>query len=144
MGIGFLLSWVHPKLIELLIWYIGASSILDDTVIFSKMSYEHFQRLDRVFVQLNYLGHVVSEDGVETDPKKVIAIVYWPCPVTVTSMRSCLGFTSLYHWFILKHAYSERPLNILIFRENASKKNKPVVKNTDYGWAFWNLKELCG
>ena len=28
--------------------------------------------------QINYLGHVVSSEGVSTDPKKILAVVEWP------------------------------------------------------------------
>ena len=31
--------------------------------------------------ELTYLGHVVSKDGIQTDPKKVDAICKWPTPV---------------------------------------------------------------
>ena len=66
---------------------------LDDVIIFSKTPKEHIQRLRGVFQKLreaglklkpskceffktriSYLGHVVSKDGIETDPKKVNAI----------------------------------------------------------------------
>ena len=42
----------------------------------------------------NYLGHVVSENGVETDPMKRAAIRDWPTPITVTDMRSFVSFTN--------------------------------------------------
>ena len=45
---------------------------------------------------VNYLGHVVSEDGIECDPKKIEAVRNWPIPVTVTDVRSFLGFTNHY------------------------------------------------
>ena len=64
---------------------------LDDVIIFSKTPKEHIQRLRGVFQKLweaglklkpskceffrtriSYLGHIVSKDGIETDPKKVM------------------------------------------------------------------------
>ena len=35
---------------------------------------------------IEYLGHVVSKAGIETNPKKIAAIINWPKPVTVTQV----------------------------------------------------------
>ena len=67
---------------------------LDDSIIFSKTPKEHITRLRSIFEKLAeaglklkpsncdffkrwiaYLGHIVSKDGVETDPKKIKVIV---------------------------------------------------------------------
>ena len=66
---------------------------LDDVIVFSKTPEEHFVRLRTVFKkfkqaglklkpskcelfrqELTYFHHVVSKDGIQTDPKKVEAI----------------------------------------------------------------------
>ena len=63
---------------------------LDDILIFSESFKEHIERLEALFSRLNqqglklkgtkceffkrsvkYLGHVVSQNGVETDPEKI-------------------------------------------------------------------------
>ena len=83
---------------------------LDDVIVFSKTLEEHLLRLRAVFEKLNqvrlklkpskcelfrhkfiYLGHVVSKNGIQTDPKKVKAIRKWPVPTNVTEVRSFLG-----------------------------------------------------
>ena len=46
--------------------------------------------------QVHFLGHVVSTEGVNTDPKKISAIVDWPTPISVTDIRSFLGLCSYY------------------------------------------------
>ena len=33
--------------------------------------------------QVAFLGHVVSKDGIQVDPKKIEAIIEWPRPTTV-------------------------------------------------------------
>ena len=71
-----------------------------------------------------YLGHIVSKDGIEIDPKKIKAIVNWPRPTTVTDVHSFLGFTSHYRRFIHKYAHITRPLNVLISVDNASNKKQ--------------------
>ena len=46
--------------------------------------------------KINYLGHVVSEDGVSCDPEKTEAIDNWPTPDSETKLRSFLGLASFY------------------------------------------------
>lgn len=45
------------------------------------------------FVQssVRYLGHVISERGVETDPEKISALKTWPIPKTLKELKSFLG-----------------------------------------------------
>jgi hypothetical protein len=38
--------------------------------------------------EVEYLGHVVSEKGISTDPKRIEAVKTWPEPTTVTEHRS--------------------------------------------------------
>ena len=61
-----------------------------------------------------YLGHVVSEKGIEVDPKKTEAVRKWPVPKTVTDVRSFLGFTNQYRKFIPKYTHVAGPLNELV------------------------------
>ena len=54
------------------------------------------QKVAEDLIELTYLGHVVSKDGIQTDPKKVEAILKWPTPTNMTEVRSFLGFTNYY------------------------------------------------
>ena len=118
---------------------------LDDIIVFSKIPEEHIERLRGVFkklaaaglrlkpskckffkLQVTYLGHIVSKDSIETDPKKLEAIKNWPIPKRVTEVRSFLGFTNYYHKFIPKYAQVARPINQLVSGENANKKKALV------------------
>ena len=127
---------------------------LDDIIVFSKTPEEHIERLCGVFTKLasaglklkpskceffkkiTYLGHVVSEDGIESDPKKPEAVKNWPQPITVTDVRKFLGFTNQYQKFILKYAQKAAPLNELISGENSKKKKRPAGWNTEAQKAF--------
>ena len=69
-----------------------------------------------------YLVHVVSENGIQTDTKKVEAIWKWPIPINITDVRSFLGLTSYYCRFIEKYVQVAKPLYKLISGENAARK----------------------
>ena len=105
---------------------------LDDLIIYSDTLEEHEIRLMRVLNRLKeyglklspakckffqtsvrYLGHVVSENGVETDPEKVNALKTWPIPKNLKELRSFLGFSGYYRRFIKGYADIAKPLNEL-------------------------------
>ena len=72
--------------------------------------------------------------GIDTDFKKVEDICKWPIPTNVTEVRSFLGFTNYYQWFIRKYAQVAKPLYKLILGENASRKCNPIKVGT------WSVK----
>ena len=64
--------------------------------------------------KVNYLGHVVSHTGVETDPDKISALASWPEPDNVKALRSFLGFTGYYRQFIKYYAKIVKLLSDLL------------------------------
>ena len=92
---------------------------------------------------MTYLAHVLSKDGIQTNPKKVEAIHKWPIPTNVTEVRSFLGFTNYYQWFIRKYAQVAKPLYKLISGENTSRICNPVKWDLECQTTFDQLKELC-
>ena len=118
---------------------------LDDIIVFLETPQEHIKRLHGVLQKLasaglklkpnkceffkkkiTYLGHVVSEKGIEVDPKKTEAVWKWPVLKTVTDVRSFLAFTNQYRRFIPKYSHAAGPLNELISGDNSKKKKKEV------------------
>ena len=93
--------------------------------------------------EINYLGHIVSKNGIETDPKKIEAIQNWPRSKTVHDVQSFLGFTNYYRKFLYKYAQKAHPLNQLISGENAKKKYRKVKWNDVHEQAFQLLKAAC-
>ena len=59
----------------------------------------------------SFSGHIVTNEGIETDPRKIAAISNWPTPVTVTDARSFLGFTNHYRCITHCYVHIAGPLN---------------------------------
>ena len=78
---------------------------------------------------LKYLGHIVSKDGIATDPRKIEAIHNWPPTKSVTDIRSFVGFTNYYRKFIKGYTKIARPMHELTSGENAKHKNQQVDWN---------------
>ena len=137
---------------------------LDDIIIFSSGSLEdHMKKLEAVFQRLlacglklkpkkchlmmkkiKYLGHIVSEQGIEADPEKVDAIQKWPLPSTVQELRQALGFLGYYRRFVKDYSKLAKPLHDLLKGvENKSRVNKktPVDMTEEATAAFQQLKE---
>jgi hypothetical protein len=49
--------------------------------------------------EVTFLGHVVSEKGVQPNPDNIAKILAWPTPKTVTEVRQVLGMGSYYRNF---------------------------------------------
>jgi hypothetical protein len=60
--------------------------------------------------KVNFLGHVVSGEGISTDPEKIAAVTRWPIPKSVHDVRSFLGICSYYRRFIKNFSEIARPL----------------------------------
>lgn len=83
---------------------------------------------------MKFLGHVVSDKGVHTDPDKTEAVRIWPVPKTVKEVRSFLGLCSYYRRFVSGFANIARPLHKLC------EKNSKFTWNEDCQKAFNSLK----
>lgn len=122
---------------------------LDDLIIFSNSFEQHLERLDIVLTRLQqcnlklsaekcfflkkkvkFLGHIVSGQGVETDPEKTEKIRNWPRPVNSDELRSFLAFAGYYRRFVKDFSKITKPLTDLLPPTMTKKNTKPkVTKN---------------
>ena len=63
--------------------------------------------------RVNYLGHVISTEGISTDRTNVVMIIEWPTPSSVNELRSFVELYSYYRRFVLDFAKIAKPLHRL-------------------------------
>ena len=127
---------------------------LDDVMVMAKSFDEMLDNLRTIFVRIRnanlklnrkkctffqreveYLGHIVSERGIKTDPKKIEVIVNWPIPSCKKPVKCFTGFCSYYRRIIKRFSSIAKPLYRL------------TEKKTKFDWtddcqkSFLNLKQ---
>lgn len=126
---------------------------LDDIIIYSSSVEQHLQRLEMVLDRLQreglkakpekcaffqqqvlYLGHVISSQGVSTDPKKVEAVANWQRPRHISELRSFLGFASYYRRFVDGFAKLAKPLHQLVADLAGTKSRKGSGQALGAAW----------
>ena len=132
-----------------------AFGYLDDILIFSPDNKTHLEHLEVVFQRLReadlklkaskcnffkkhiqYLGHLVSGEGIELLPEKLEAVRKMPPPTTPKEVRQFLGLVGYYRKFVPKFADIARPLT------NLTKLDIPYEWTTRCQEAFEFLKEM--
>ncbi|XP_042965413.1 uncharacterized protein LOC122299304 [Carya illinoinensis] len=142
----------------------------DDILIYSRSWKEHLGHLHQVLEVLNnhklyanmskcrfglqeidYLGHVISSEGVKADASKVASMLDWPAPTTLKSLRGFLGLTGYYRKFIKHYGLIAAPLtqllkkNAFLWTEEAEKafgelkkvvSEPPVLRLPDFSHPF--------
>ena len=60
--------------------------------------------------KVKFLGHIVSADGVQTDPQKTERVSSWPTPSSRKAVQQFLGLASYYRRFVKDFATIAKPL----------------------------------
>ena len=81
-----------------------------------------------------FLGHQITEQGIEVNDEKVKAILDFKKPSTVKEIRSFLGLAGFYRRFVYRFATIAAPLTELL------KKNVTFKWEKEHDIAFQNLK----
>ncbi len=122
---------------------------LDDIIVFSKTKEEHLTNLECIFDLLKdadlkldlskckfmcesvqYLGHVISAQGITPDPEKIEALKSYKRPTSVVEIQSFLGLASYYRRFIKNFADIAHPLIELTKKKKRIKIIKIVKLST--------------
>ena len=128
---------------------------LDDILIYSDNPTDHKKHVCKVLCHLRenglyahldkchfsedtveYLGFILSKDGLKMDPSKVQTIQDWPEPCKVKDVQSFLGFANFYCRFISDYS------NIMVLLTWLTRKGLPW-SFTDATWkSFQALKSM--
>ncbi|KAJ9544764.1 hypothetical protein OSB04_024471 [Centaurea solstitialis] len=126
---------------------------IDNILIYSKMAEEHGEHLRKVLEMLKreqlyakfskcefwlkevqFLGQIVTQDGIKVDPAKIEAIKDWESPKSPLEVRSFLGLAGYYQRFIEHFSAIATPLTAL------TKKDVKFDWTSTCEYAFNNLK----
>ncbi|KAL4010621.1 hypothetical protein IC575_030123 [Cucumis melo] len=105
----------------------------DDILIYSKNTVDHMEHMRKVLSVLRehelytnkkkcsfakqkveYLGHIISGEGVEVDLEKIKSITKWPKPMNIKEVRGFLGLTEYYRRFVQNYGAIAAPLTQLL------------------------------
>ncbi|GJX35662.1 putative nucleotidyltransferase, ribonuclease H [Tanacetum coccineum] len=130
---------------------------IDDILVYSKSKDEHevhlrlvlellkkeelyakFSKCEFWLQEVQFLGHVVNQNGIHVDPSKIEAVKNWKAPTTPSEIRSFLGLAGYYRRFIANFSKIAKPLTSL------TQKNKKYEWGVEQEEAFQTLKDnLC-
>ena len=128
---------------------------IDDILVYSKNKEEHakhlrivltrlrehqlyakFSKCDFWLKEVQFLGHILSAEGVAVDPSKVKDVLDWKPPTTVHQVRSFLGLAGYYRRFIPDFSKVSKSITELL------KNQVKFVWSSDCEEAFQTLKRL--
>ena len=85
--------------------------------------YAKLSKCEFWLTEVSFLGHIVSKEGIQVDPKKIEVVVEWKPPRNVTEVRSFLGLAGYYRRFVKGFSMIAAPMTRLL------------QKNVKYEWS---------
>ena len=127
---------------------------MDDIIVVGRSFKDHLQNLSVVLQRLkeanlrlkpakcsfcktkvSYLGHIVSRQGVATDPEKTNKVSNWPILTTISDIQRFLELASYYRRFVKNYATIASPLHKL------TERGRQFNWTSDCTTAFASLKQ---
>ncbi|GKC56518.1 putative reverse transcriptase domain-containing protein [Tanacetum coccineum] len=96
--------------------------------------YVKFSKCEFWLQEVQFLGHVVNQNGIHVDPSKIEAVKNWKAPTTPSEIRSFLGLVGYYQCLIANFSKIAKPLTLL------TQKNKKYEWGVEQEEAFQTLK----
>lgn len=75
--------------------------------------YAKFSKCEFYIDKIQYLGHIISEQGLVIDPEKIKAISEWPVLTDVLTVRSFMGIAGYYRIFVERFSTIAYPITSL-------------------------------
>lgn len=98
--------------------------------------YGKFSKCDFYKEQIQYLGHIITKEGIVVDPEKIKTIMEWPTPKDVADIRYFMGLAGYYRQFVEGFSRIAYPITSL------QKKGKVFKWTADCQRSFEQLKYL--
>jgi len=133
---------------------------IDDIIIFGATKKQHDENFVRVIKLLKdsgmkispkkfvfskpsvkFLGHVISEEGISTDPEKVKCIKEWPKPVIMRDLTKFIGFVNYYRKFVPNFVHIIAPLEDVSIKAKTARRNK-IEWTVEMEKSFEELKKV--
>ncbi|XP_042958052.1 uncharacterized protein LOC122293563 [Carya illinoinensis] len=104
--------------------------VLKQHTLYAKMSKCRF-----AMHEVDYLGHIISAEGVKADSSKLVSMVEWPIPKSLKALRGFLGLTGYYRKFIKDYGSIAAPLTAFKKLKEAVT-SPPVLRLPDFSKSF--------
>jgi hypothetical protein len=90
--------------------------------------------------RVEFLGFIITTEGVVIEPSRVDTICNWPNPTSYREVQVFLGFANFYRQFVKDYSKIVRPLTGLLKGSVKGKKNRDFIWEKAQQDAFNHLK----
>ena len=158
MGVSCSPDIFQAKIYELLGDIEGTKAYIDDILVIKRGTFkEHLEQLEEIFRrcektnlklnaekcrfglnEIDYLGYIVTPEGVRPNPKKIKAIQAMERPTTVTEVRRLIGMVQYYRDLWPRRSHILEPFTAI----SAGKKGTKIQWTPELETAFHKIKEM--